>query len=169
MNMNEAIDTSSVLRCYTLLALSLPLTFLSFGLISLIATAVFLLTCIWSWRMKRREDALFANHGRWMLRTAGISSLFMLVGLLVSATIISSNADQSAMYEMAALQTSGTGTPEQVFELLREYNRVNFDLSFYSVLGCLALPFAYSLARLSKGYSLADAGKPVENVTTWWI
>lgn len=166
-NAHAMIDTSSLLRCYTLLALSLPVTFLPIGLMSGIAMAVLIGSTIWAYRFKRRDDELFSNHGRWMLRTVGISSLFLFVAMLAAGMIVSSNSDRTALEQLIALQTSGEGTPQQMVDLLTQYQNTNFNLMIGATVGCFIPAFAYSLARFAKGYRLADAGKAVNNIKTW--
>lgn len=166
---NDMTDTSSLLKCYVVLGIGLPLTFIQLGLISTLAFFLMLGGIIWAYRLKKRPGPLFENHGRWMTRTFWISSTYFGIAIFAFAAVFSANADQSAILPLGPALQSGTASPEQVKNMILQYQTDNRSLILWSAIGCFILPVIHCTIRFVRGYRLADAGRPVENLKTWWI
>lgn len=167
--MNDTVDTSPLLQCYVLLVLALPATFMPVTLLSGLAVLALLGGVIWAYCLRGRENELFKNHGRWMVRTFWISSLFFLTAIILSGSIISANADSSDLERMTGLIETGAGTPEDIAALMTAFIEKNKTLITVTSLAFFAPAVLHSVLRFVKGYRRADAGKPVENVTSWLI
>lgn len=166
---NDMVDTSSLLRCYVLLGLGLPMTFMPLGFLSGFGLLMLVIGVIWAYRLRKREGELFANHSRWMIRTFWISSLYFLIAMMLSGAIISGNSDATAIEQLNALMAENAASPEQINALMFEFQATNHDLILVTTLVCFVPAVFHSVARYGIGYHRAWKGLPIEKVTTWLI
>jgi uncharacterized membrane protein len=166
---DATLDTSSFLRCYVVLALGLSLSFLPLGPVSGAAMLLLLIGTVWAYRLraKNRHAALLANHARWQIRTVWIMSLYFLLATLLSGAIVSANADRGALQQiMPLLEATGDHSAE-IHAAALQYMEANAALMYTTAAICCGVPALLGLLRMVKGYRRADAGLPVENVTSW--
>lgn len=164
-------DITQLTRCYAILAISMPLTFVPVGATSMIAMISLLIGVIWVYVLKKRENPteLVASHSLWMIRTFWISSLFCAIAIGLAGVTISSNANNAALVELNALSQQGAPDPVKMEELLEKFRTDNKPLLLWGTVGYLILPIVYAVARFAKGFTLAKKGALLPNVKTWAI
>lgn len=164
-------DMTQLTRCYGVLAVSMPLTFLPIGVTSTIGFVGLLIGVIWAYMLKKRENPseLVANHSRWMVRTFWISSLFCIIAIILAGITISSNANNAALAELNALNQSGNPDPVKIQQLLQQFQDDNKPLLLWGTVGYLAIPIIFAIARFVKGFRLAKQGALLPDVKTWAI
>jgi uncharacterized membrane protein len=167
--MYDTVDTSSLLRCYVLLALGMPLTFIPSGPVGGLALLLMLVGIIWAYRLRKRDGELFASHSRWMIRTFWISGFLFLIAIALSGAIVQANGDNTAIEQIRLHLQNGTATPEEIRNLALQYQETNKTLTLNATLVCFAPAVMHALLRFIKGYRLADSGKPIENAASWTI
>jgi uncharacterized membrane protein len=166
---DQTVDTSGLLKCYVLLAIGLPMTFVQLSFLSGIALIMMLIGIIWAYRLRKRPGELFANHGSWMVRTFWISSLYFILATVLWAAVFSANADKSAIEPMIAGMKAGTAAPEDIQNAMWQFQNTNKWLLLWSLLGCYIFPVVHAVARFIKGYRAAYAGRGIDNLKTWWF
>jgi uncharacterized membrane protein len=163
------VDTSPLIKCYGILILAMPLTYVMNMMVAAAAFLVLIMAVNWGRKLRRREEPLFKNHGRWIRRTFWQSMAFTCIAVIVCWSVFSSNADNTGMEALAQGLQAGTLTPDDVQMEVDAFYVRNADLIFWDWVVCFTPVVLYAVARYVKGYRLADAGKPVPNVTSWWI
>ncbi|MCB1537432.1 MAG: hypothetical protein H6865_01755 [Rhodospirillales bacterium] len=160
----------SVLRCYLLLGVSLPLAFSPIGVLAGPFFLAMIAGVIWAYRLRGRADPMAAMHGRWMVRTFWISSIFFVVGMLAAGALIHANADQTPLIETLGQYPSVDAVPEDVrISVITRFYELNARLMLMITLGCMAPPLLYTLARLIRGGRMAHKGQDLPNVKSWWL
>jgi uncharacterized membrane protein len=169
--MPDTVDTSSAMRCYVLLGLGMPLTLASVPVLSGLGLLAVIVGTIWAYRVRRTPPAggLLNNHGRFMVRTFWISSFYIVIAMVLSSSIISSNADKAAIEGMAEVLKTGAASPQDIAGMIHAYLETNRTLMTVTTLICFGPVVFFMLARFFIGYRLADAGRPIEHVKTWLI
>lgn len=166
-----AVDMSPVLRCYVLLGVGVVLSLLPEPFMSSVGLIACMIGTIWAYLIRRVPPAggLLHSHGRWMVRSFWISSAYITLAMILSAAIISGNADGSAIDNMAAGVSAGSVRPDEVSGLLDQYFETNSVLIAVSTFVCFGPIVAFALLRFFIGYRHAYAGRGLPNVTTWWV
>lgn len=164
-------DTSSIMRCYVLVGLGMPMMFLPVSIVSGIGMLLMLIGVIWAYRLRARSapDDLVRNHAIWLIRSFWISSLYFIAAMGFTGAVISANADTSAIQNMSQGITDGSLTPDQVAGMVAEYMATNAHLILITTLLCFAPVVFHIIARCVLGYRRADKGLPVERLKTWLI
>jgi uncharacterized membrane protein len=167
----ETVDTSSAMRCYALLGLGMPLALAPMPVIAGIGFFAVMIGIVWAYRIRQKPSAgdLLYNHGRWMVRTFWISSLYMMIAMVLSSSIISSNADKTAIEGMAKALETGALSPQDIAAMVHAYLETNRTLMTVTTLICFGPIVFFVLARFFIGYRLAEAGRPIGNIKTWLI
>lgn len=165
------LDTSSVMRCYGLLAFGMLFCFFPNPFLGGLGGLSMIVGTVWAYRIRKAaaDNPVLHSHGRWLIRSFWIVSLYMLIAILIWASIISSNADLSAMTELATAMEAGTANPAMIEGAIASYKQVNASLILWTSILCFAPLALLMLARFFKGYRLADKGEPVSNVTSWLL
>ncbi len=168
---SELVDTSSALRCYVVMGLAVPL---SVGLvpgIAAIAMVVAFISAIWAYRLRadKAPDGLLANHGAWMVRTFWISSLFFLVAIILSGSLVSANADPESAIAMNKAILAVPKNDADITNALLYFQEVNKTLILLASLVSFLPPVIFVVARCFNGYQRAYAGLPVANLKSWLL
>jgi len=162
-------EITELKRCYGCLAIGLPLTFLPIAWWSMAGIVLMLIGIIWAYVLRSREGAseLVHNHGRWQVRTFWISSVFAFIAVMLAGMTVSGNANNAALVKMQEMSAGGQISQDQIEALTNQYMSDNAPVLMWASIGYLSIPIIYAIARFVKGYRLASAGKPVENIKTW--
>lgn len=166
-------DTKSLTRCYGLLAVGLPLTFMPSGPWAGIGIVLMLAGIIWAYSMRKRENVtpFVANHAQWMIRTFWIGGLFSILAIALAGMTVSANANNAAIAQMTALsqQEGKEVDPAQIQVLLDQFRADNAPLLLWATIGYLIMPVGFSIARFIHGYRLAQKGQMLPKVKSWSI
>jgi len=168
---SEMVDTSSALRCYVVMGLAIPL---SVGLVPGIAAFAMvgtIISAIWAYRLRadKAPEGLIANHGSWMVRTFWISSLFFLIAIILSSSLVSANADPESAIAMNKAILAVPKNEVDIANALRNFQEVNKTLVLVASLVCFLPPIIFVVVRCFNGYQRAYAGLPVENLKSWLL
>ncbi|NBX65584.1 MAG: hypothetical protein EBQ96_01135 [Proteobacteria bacterium] len=167
----QAIDTSSVMRCYVLLGLGMAVGFTNMQLVSTIGVCAMLAGIFWAYkiRQKNEKESLIWNHAQWMVRTFWVSSVYAVIAMLLWSSTVYSNADFSSMHEYMAMLKTGKVVPGIAEKAATEFINTNGTILRWATVGFHGPVILFVLARFVKGYRLADAGKTIDNLKTWKI
>ena len=166
---SEMVDTSSALRCYVVMGLCVPL---SAGLVPGVAAIAMVgafISAIWAYRLRadKAPEGLVANHGSWMVRTFWISSLFFLVAIILSGSLVSANADPESAIAMNKAILAVPKNEVEIANALRHFQEVNKTLILIASLVSFVPPIIFVVVRCFNGYQRAYEGLPVENLKSW--
>ncbi len=164
----EAVDTSSIMKCYGVLGLGMGMALVNYMIVSALGIGLMLWGIVWAYRIRKKESptGVFQNHGSWMVRTFWVGSAYMLAAIILWTSVISANAD-FAMFQNIDPEKAADAI--FVENLSKDFVDKNSTLLLVTSLACYGPVLLINLVRMYKGYRLADAGKPVENLKTWWI
>ena len=164
-------DTSQLIRAYGLLIIGFPLSFVPAGIISGLGWLLLLIGIIYAYRLKKRlaDTVVGSNHVRWIIRTFWISSLYLSIAMTLQMLAVTMFADTSAIESLQQTLQSGNPSPDQVTLMLAEFQKTNSSLIIGSKVLTYGPCLLFFALRFIKGYRLAEAYKPVENVKTWWL
>ncbi|MBU6235729.1 MAG: hypothetical protein KGQ41_07785 [Alphaproteobacteria bacterium] len=157
-------DTSSIMRCYVVLAIGMLTAFLPYRIVGIIGMVALVCGTIWAYRLRKQDGELFKNHASWMIRTFWISSLYFLIGMLVSSSIVSSNGDATVLSTITPEMTD-----EEMAAILLAYKEANKDLILITTLICFGPVMFFVLARFFIGYRKAEKDELIANLKTWLI
>lgn len=163
------VDTSSVMRCYVLLGLGMIFAFTNIQYVSAVAMGAMLWGIVWAYLMRRNAAAggLVAVHTTWMIRTFWVSTVYAVVAVLLWSSVVYSNGDFSSMQEYETMLKTGKVDPAVSEAAALGFAADNRTLMNWATAICHGPVILFVLARMAKGYRLADAGRPVENLRTW--
>lgn len=163
-------DITAITRCYLLLALGMPLTFLPLAQWAFVGMICLAIGVVWAYMLKKRDNPseLVANHARWMIRTFWISSLYAAIAIVLAGITVSGNADNTALAQLNQLTADGsTPSEEQVRALAMQFQSDNAPLLMWATIGYLSIPILFAVLRYGRGYKLARGGNQVSNITSW--
>lgn len=131
---------------------------------STLMLGLFLLTVAYILLVCRRGVAgsLYESHRRWLNRTLWIGSLIAAVAAIVSAWLVWTFTDISAL-----TQSVKSGDPGAVMNAVNAYMDDNATRISLLTLITSVPTAAWWLRRCWAGYILLKAEQPVANVTTW--
>lgn len=120
-------------------------------------------------RDKQSPDSLVSHHATFVIRTIWIWSLFLMVGVVGAALVISSQADMSAIDALMNRINAGNIPTEDDIRMASDtYMADNFDLMLRTAIIWLAPAQVYALWRVVKGFTRAWSGYRLQNVKGWF-
>ncbi len=162
MPITEKTLRQRCLLLYLVYALSAFLLFFDMFIV-VIATFVLAIAYAVGGTMKKgAENTVYGSHLRWMTRTFWIGSLFYTITTSISGLYAASLVDVGALMNAAT-----NGDPDTI--MAQAQNLAQEGDAKASIANLLALlpPTIWWLNRCWRGFVLAKAEKPVENVTRW--
>ncbi len=113
---------------------------------------------------KNVKGTVFESHLRWMNRTLWIGALVIVPLAVILTGVMIFVFTDAASFVHALL----SGNPHIISSAIKKYfsgNMMRISVIAYIT---TALPVTWVVHRCWRGYVLAHAGKPVENVTRWF-
>lgn len=159
----------TAMNCYALLAVTMPAILLPNPL-AMVALFGQIVGVIWAYRLRAdKNDAFIASHGRWMVRTIWKSLLLFFIGICLYGSILSANADHTAMDALSYAISTGSASPDEITALAQKFETDNAGLIIIATLACFLPPNIYAWARYLRGYLRARKSQSLENVKSWTV
>jgi heme/copper-type cytochrome/quinol oxidase subunit 2 len=136
---------------------------------STIGVFAMLVGIFWAYKIRKNTDAggLIWNHAQWMIRTFWVSSVYAVIAMALWSSTVYSNADFTSLVQYKDMLKTGQVDPALIENSAREFAETNRTLMLGSTIGFHGPVILFVLARFFKGYRLADAGRPIENLKSW--
>lgn len=165
----QAIDTSSVMRCYVLLGLGMTIGFTNINMVASLGVLAMFAGIFWAYKIRRNAsgEGVVWNHAQWMVRTFWISSVYALLAMALWSSTVYSNADFTSLEQYRDMLKTGKVDTALIETSVLQFKETNHDLMLWSTIGFHGPVILFVLVRFIKGYRMADAGKPIENLKTW--
>ena len=162
-------DTSNLLKAYGLLVIGMPMLYVTHIAVAVIGFFIVAASVMWVYRLRKEGGALIENHARWIIRTFWLSTLYTFFFGVIFALVFSSHADSQGMDALMQGMQNGTASPDYVRQQVDGFYTLNHSLLIVDWLACFTPVVLHAVWRYIKGYRLADKGRYLPDVRTWWL
>ena len=159
------------MRTYGILGLCTPFAFARIPVVSPLALLIVLVGVVVAYRLRANKapDGLLAAHGRWMVRTFWISSVYLLASMVLAGIISSIMIDPAAMQALNEGLKAAQDDAARITALLQEFNATNHAAMLVSTLVTLCPVVLFVMVRCYYGYRLADKGQVPARPAPWLL